>query len=445
LLAEDRAREWSENFGHETVKKALRKVLEDHRRLAAEGTEVPDSAEILDATATRLREATEPALRPLLNGTGVVLHTNLGRAPLAPNALEALAPIGGGYSNLELDLETGTRGSRYAHCAELLRDLTGSETALVVNNNAAAVALVVNEFALGREVIVSRGELVEIGGSFRIPDIVERAGGSLRDVGTTNRTRIDDYRGAVGTATGLILKVHPSNYQVRGFVEEVALPDLVELGRDKGVPVANDLGSGLLLPELLPLLPDEPGPRESAAAGADLVTWSGDKLLGGPQAGIIHGSKEAIGRLRANPLLRAFRVDKLTLAALEATLLLYNNPDEASNRIPALAMLRESAEAVGARAAAALALCPETVRGGVTICDLDSVVGGGAFPELSLASCGWAIYGRRPGPLERSCREGDPPLIGRIEGDTFYVDFRTILAGQEPSVARIVSSALAAE
>ena len=445
LLADERARAWSESFGHETVKQALRSVLERHRRLVGDGMPVPEPDQLLEAAAARLREATTPALRPVLNGTGVVLHTNLGRAPLATEALEALGPIAGAYSNLEFDLETGARGSRYAHCAELLRELTGSEAALVVNNNAAAVALVVNEFARGREVLVSRGELVEIGGSFRIPEIVERAGGSLREVGTTNRTRIDDYRGAIGSAAGLILKVHPSNYRVSGFVEEASLADLVALGDEAGLPVANDLGSGLLLPELLPLLPAEPGPRDAVRAGAKLVTWSGDKLLGGPQAGVIHGSEEAIGRLRANPLLRTYRVDKLTLAALEATLLMYANPAKAADRIPALAMLREPAESVRARAAAARDLCAEDLRAYVTVCDLDSVVGGGAYPEVTIPSAGWTVRDRRPESLELLCREGEPPLIGRIERDTFYLDFRTILPGQESSVVRIVSGALAAE
>ena len=444
LLADDRAREWSKSFGRETVKHALREVLEQHRSLAAGGGDIPDSAEILKATATRLKEATAPALRPVLNGTGVVLHTNLGRAPLSTAAIDALGPIGGAYSNLEFDLAGGARGSRYAHCSGRLRELTGSEDALVVNNNAAAVALIVNEFALGRQVIVSRGELVEIGGSFRIPEIVERAGGSLKGVGTTNRTRIADYRDAIHGDVGLLLKVHPSNYRVRGFVEEVALPDLVRLGRGSGVPVANDLGSGLLLPELLPFLPGEPGPRDAAAAGADLVTWSGDKLLGGPQAGIIHGSSAAVARLRANPLLRTYRVDKLTLAALEATLLLYGHPEEAESRIPALAMLREPAESVEARAREARTLCPESLRSNVQIREMESVVGGGAYPETTLASAGWVVRGDRPDPVERRCRNADPPLIGRIEGDAFCVDFRTIMKGQEVAVARIISAALGA-
>jgi L-seryl-tRNA(Ser) seleniumtransferase len=325
-----------------------------------------------------------------------------------------------------------------------VRRLTGSEAALVVNNNAAAVSLVVNELALRREVIVSRGELVEIGGSFRIPEIIARSGGELVEVGTTNRTRIEDYRRSIGANTGLILKVHPSNYRIRGFVEDVPLAELTELGRREGVPVANDLGSGLLLSDLLTFLPVEPDPREAAAAGADVVTWSGDKLLGGPQAGVIHGSAELVDRLRANPLLRAFRVDKLTLAALEATLRLYANPTAAAERIPAVAMLRESPESVRARAESGLALCSAAVQEALDIRPMRAVVGGGAYPEVTLESAGWCVAYARPDALERRCRAATPPLIGRIEDDAFCVDFRTIRPGEERDVARVVSDALEA-
>ena len=441
LLADERALRWSESFGRDTVKRVLREVIADQRVLASEGRTVPDTAAILETTEVRLHERARPGLRRVLNGTGVVLHTNLGRAPLATAAVAALGPIAAGYSNLELDLDTGRRGSRYAHGHDLLRELTGCEAALVVNNNAAAVTLVVNEFALGRDVIVSRGELVEIGGSFRVPDIVERAGGRLVEVGTTNRTRIDDYRRAIGPGTGLLMKIHPSNYRIRGFVEEVELQDLVALGRSEGVPVANDLGSGLLLSDLLPGLPAEPGPREAAAAGADVVTWSGDKLFGGPQAGVIHGTAQAVDRLRQNPLMRALRVDKLTLAALEATLRLHANPAAAASQVPAVAMLREAPESIRARAEAARHLCSEPVRRSLKVLALRSVVGGGAYPEVTLESFGWGAEGERPDALERRCRGGTPPLIGRIEDDVFCIDFRTIRPGEEPEVARVVSEA----
>lgn len=441
LLADERAARWSESFGRDEVKRVLGEVIADQRVRASAGRSVPAPTEILEATGVRLRAQSIPGLRRVLNGTGVVLHTNLGRAPLASVALEALAPVAGGYSNLEYDLATGQRGSRYTHCTRLLRRLAGSDAALVVNNNAAAVSLVVNELALGREVIVSRGELVEIGGSFRIPEIVARSGGELVEVGTTNRTRIEDYAGAIGSRTGLIMKVHPSNYRIRGFVEDVSIAELADLGRRAGVPVANDLGSGLLLPELLPLLPAEPGPSEAAAAGADIVTWSCDKLLGGPQAGVVHGSEEVIDRLRGNPLLRAFRVDKLTLAALEATLRLYANPAAAAEKIPAVAMLREPLASVRARAEAGLALCTGSAREALEIRPMHSVVGGGAYPEVTLESAGWCATGRRPASLERRCRAATPPLIGRIEDDLFCVDFRTIRPGEERDVARVVSEA----
>ena len=342
LLNEDRVAGWSERWGRSHVKRVVREVLEDQRRLVdSSDSGAAETEPILRAVLRRLEAADQPVLRPLLNGTGVVLHTNLGRAPLPQEALAAIDRVASGYSNLEYELTAGTRGSRHSHCAHVLRELTGSEAAIVVNNNAAAVALVVNEFALGRQVVVSRGELVEIGGSFRIPDIVTRSGAELVEVGTTNRTRIQDYRQALGPDTGLILKVHPSNYRITGFVAEVELTELVDLGREFGVPVANDLGSGLLLGQPAELLSrsesqisDEPLPTEAVAAGADPITWSGDKLLGGPQAGIIHGSARTVERLRANALLRALRVDKLTLAALEATLRLYRKPGCSGDRDP---------------------------------------------------------------------------------------------------------------
>ena len=442
LLADERAVHWLEEFGREEVKKVLRGVMADERSRAIGGTGTADEAGILEEMAARLRERAVPGLRAVLNGTGVVLHTNLGRAPLAPAALAAIGPVAGGYSNLEFDLEAGGRGDRYDHCSQRVSELTGSEAALVVNNNAAAVALVVNSLSLDREVIVSRGELVEIGGSFRIPEIVERSGGRLVEVGTTNRTRVEDYRRAIGARTGLILKVHPSNYRIRGFVEDVGLPELAALGTAAGVPVANDLGSGLLLPEALPGLPPDPGPREAASAGAAVVTWSGDKLLGGPQAGIIHGDRETVDRLRRNPLLRAFRVDKLTLAALEATLRLYADPGAAAERIPALAMLREEPESVRARAEGAVTHCTPAVRRLIGIRSLRSVVGGGAYPEVTVESSGWTVGGRSPSELERLCRCAVPPLVGRIEDAAFCIDFRTILPGQEPEVARIISEAV---
>jgi L-seryl-tRNA(Ser) seleniumtransferase len=372
----------------------------------------------------------------VVNATGVVLHTNLGRAPLAAEAAGAAARLSEGYSTLEYDLNLGQRGDRYEHCSELVSRLTGSEASLVVNNNAAAVSLAINTLARGRDVVVSRGELVEIGGGFRIPEVIERSGGFLRAVGTTNRTRVDDYRRALTPSTGLLLKIHPSNYRVQGFVEEASLASLVELGRAAGLPVMHDLGSGLLLDEMLPSL-SEPSVRQSVAAGADIVTWSGDKLLGGPQSGIIHGHAELVERLRANPLVRAFRVDKMTLAALETTLRLYLSPERALRCIPALRMLTETQGDVERRARAALKnLSPPAVER-VSIAAMTSVVGGGSAPGFELASAGWVISGSA-GHVDASLRSHDPPIVGRIEEDQIVLDFRTVLAGQEGLVASAI-------
>jgi L-seryl-tRNA(Ser) seleniumtransferase len=291
--------------------------------------------------------------------------------------------------------------------------------------------------------VVSRGELVEIGGSFRVPDIVARAGARLREVGTTNRTRAEDYRRALGPGTGLILKVHPSNYRVEGFVESVELAELVALGRAGGVPVVHDRGSGLLRPELLPGFPAEPTPGASLEAGADLVTWSGDKLLGGPQAGVIVGRRQAVDRLRGNPLLRAFRVDRTTLAALEATLRLYRDPAKAVREIPALRMLTEDVTSVRERARGALEGldAPGSVR--VALRDVTSLVGGGSFPGFELPSAGWEVSGVDAGAVDGACRNARPPLVGRVREGRFRVDFRTILPGEEWLVRDVLTAALA--
>lgn len=448
LLSLERVGPWVARWGRQPVKEALRGALEE-RRLRIAGTpggrateeEIPALDELLAEAEERLRRESGSSLRPVLNGTGVVLHTNLGRAPLSEEALLALG-MAGGYSNLEYDLERGARGSRYDHCAELLCRITGAEAALVVNNNAAAVSLAVNELAGGREVVVSRGELVEIGGSFRLPDVVTRSGARLVEVGTTNRTRLDDYRRAAGPETGAFLKVHPSNYRMEGFVGTVELEELVKLGRELGIPVVYDLGSGLLRPELLEAFPREPEVGRAVAAGTDLVTWSGDKLLGGPQAGILLGAREAVARLRRNPLLRAFRVDKLTLATLEATLLLYRDPALAARRIPVLRMLREPAESVEARAREALAGARFAPSARVEVRRLTAVVGGGAYPGFRIPSAGWAVTEADIAGVERRCRRAEPPLVGRVEAGAFLVDFRTILPGQEGEVARIVGEAL---
>jgi len=422
---------------------ALRATLDEARTSLSRGEHgAPSPAALAARARERLVARDRSSLVPVLNATGVVLHTNLGRAPLARAALEAVERVAGGYANLEYDLEAGRRGSRYDHCAQLVCELTGAEAALVVNNNAAAVALAVNELAAGRDVVVSRGELVEIGGSFRVPDIVDRAGARLREVGTTNRTRLEDYRSAPGQRAGLLLKVHPSNYRVEGFVESVPLEALVVLGRETGVPVVHDLGSGLIEPALLPGFPAEPSPSASLEAGADLVTWSGDKLLGGPQAGLVAGTVEAVSRLRANPLLRAFRVDRARLAALEATLRLYRDPERAVREIPALARLREPADSVAGRARRALSGAPLPPGVRVEVRDMPAVVGGGAYPGHELPSAGWEVRGPDPDRLDAACRKGDPPLVGRIREGAFLLDFRTLLPGQEAAAREALLAAL---
>lgn len=450
LLRRERVRGWIEHRGRAPVKSALRATLAEERsRLARVGPEgaaasasgPSDLERLLDATARRLEAAARPSLRRVLNGTGVVLHTNLGRAPLAESAREAASGASRGYTNLEFDLASGERGGRGEGCRELLRTLTRAEDALVVNNNAAAVSLAVNEFASGRDVLIARGELVEIGGSFRIPEVVERSGARLRGVGTTNRTRLSDFRNAAGERAGLLLKVHPSNYRVEGFTGEVSLEELTGLGRELGVPVLHDLGSGLLDPETLPSFPLEPVPFNSIEAGADLVTWSGDKLLGGPQAGIVVGTSEAVSRVRNNPLARAFRVGKMTLASLEATLRLHRDPEVAASRVPATRALREEAESVERRARSAAAGVERIGDVGIEVRPMHSMVGGGAFPTLEIPSWGWAVGGADAEAVHRACRSGSPPLVGRIEDATFLVDVRTLLPGEEQPAMTVLRAA----
>ncbi len=407
---------------------------------ALEG-DVEDPRTYAAGVKARLRVSTTPSLRAVINGTGVILHTNLGRAALAASALDAMASVARGYANLEYDLEAGSRGSRYDHCTALLQELTGAGGALVSNNGAAALILALRTLAFGRTVLVSRGELVEIGGGFRIPEILESAGGVLVEVGSTNRTRLDDYRAAAAKGDpALILKVHRSNFRITGFTEEASLEELVGLGAELGVPVVHDQGSGLLIdPERLGL-PPEPRPTESLAAGADLVAFSGDKLLGGPQAGILLGKAEWVDQMRKNPLCRAVRVDKTALAGLEATLQLYRDPEAALKEIPVLAMLaatpealRKRAETVAARLEAAGVTC-EAV-------EMSSVVGGGTFPGVEIESCGLRVESEDGGadPLAARLRSASVPLVGRVEDGSFWVDFRTLLPWQDAVVLDLLS------
>jgi L-seryl-tRNA(Ser) seleniumtransferase len=391
---------------------AARAVLARRREELLAGAR--DEANLAERARTWAREAAAPSLRRVLNATGVIVHTNLGRAPLSREAREAVARAAEGYSNLELDLESGTRGSRHAHVEGLLRELTGAEAALVVNNGAGAALLAAAALAgPGREVIVSRGQLVEIGGGFRVPDVIAQAGARLIEVGTTNRTRLADYQGALSADTGAVLRVHPSNFRQLGFVEEVPIEALCELG----VAVIDDVGSGALNE-----LHDEPPARRSVAAGAALVCFSGDKLLGGPQAGLMAGRAEAVDAARRHPLARALRIDKLSLAALEATLRAHRDGGE----VPVLAMLR--GEGLQERAAALAARIE-----GAELIQAVAKVGGGALPLLELPGPVVALPDP-PDVLAAALRRGDPPLIGRIEDGRLLLDPRT-LADAEVEVA----------
>lgn len=427
---------------------ALRRTLEKLRDDLSSGrqTRSPGAPEIAAATERELAAMDTPSLRRVINATGIPLHTNLGRAPLAAAAQQALAEVARGYSNLEYDLGRGARGSRYDHCAALLVELTGAGGALVVNNNAAAVMLALNELAEGYEVIVSRGELVEIGGSFRVPDVIAKSGARLVEVGATNRTHPNDYEEAIGPATRAILKVHRSNFKQMGFVAEVAIADLAPLAHRHDLPVLHDLGSGLLPDAARELgLPSEPSAGDSLAAGADLVTFSGDKLLGGPQAGVILGRRELVERLRRNPMLRALRVDKLTLAALEATLRLWRGVGTAKAEIPGVQMIGADPATLRQRAERLAELLRQRSPGTqIEVARDVAEVGGGSYPGVEIES--WILRvrasGRSESELEAACRAGTPPVIGRVKDGALCLDPRTVLPDEEGDFVRAVAEAL---
>tara|TARA_B110000438_G_scaffold300977_1_gene354674 strand:+ start:366 stop:1754 length:1389 start_codon:yes stop_codon:yes gene_type:complete len=396
-----------------------------------------------DLVRTRLRDSTKPSLHKVLNGTGVILHTNLGRAILSQDAVEAMASISCSYSNLEYDVNKGVRGSRYGHCSRLLKELTGGKSALVLNNGAAALVMALRSMASGREVLVSRGELVEIGGGFRIPEILECSGARLTEVGSTNRTRIEDYRKVAENGDpGLILKVHRSNFNITGFTEEASLSSLIDLGKEMEVPVVHDLGSGLLLDHALLGLPYEPTPKESLDLGADIVIFSGDKLLGGPQAGILVGrGEDLIESMQKDPLCRALRVDKTTLASLEATLLLHRDPELAMVKIPILRMLTASLDRLTERAVLLNEALTDALVN-VKTQDCFSVMGGGTFPDFEMPSIGLVLDlpGYTPNGLSEKLRNLPVPLVGRIENDNFLIDLRTILEEQDQQIIECLSN-----
>jgi L-seryl-tRNA(Ser) seleniumtransferase len=393
-----------------------------------------------------LASAIAPSLRRVINATGVVLHTNLGRAPLAAEAIARIAEIAGGYTNLEYDLSAGGRGHRHAHAEHLLRSLTGAESALIVNNNAAATLVVLAALAAGREVIVSRGELVEIGGGFRVPDVMSQSGAVLREIGTTNRTRLADYSAAISERTALILRVHPSNFRIDGFTERPSAADLAELAHRFTIPLFEDLGSGWpSTDDALPALADEPSIRESLDAGVDLVSASGDKLLGGPQAGLVLGRRDLVDRVRRHPLMRAVRADKLTYAALEATLALWAQVPSRSS-IPVHRMLTMPVDEIERRATALLDRVAGVHGLSCQVIDGASTAGGGSAPGSALPTrlVAIAIDGRSPDDIDRRLRAHDPPVVARIEHDRVVIDLRTVQPGEDAEIERAIRATAAA-
>ena len=423
--------------GRPPVLRALRSALDGLRRRA---TSAPDGldeavAGLARDVASRLEAAGQPSLRRVLNATGVVVHTNLGRAPLSPEAAARVAEIASSYSNLEYDLERGARGNRETHAESRLRELLSVEATVVVNNCAAAVLLAVNTLAEGRDVLVSRGELVEIGGSFRIPDVLRKGGARLREVGTTNRTRLSDFRAALSPHAGMILKVHPSNFRIVGFTEQPSLEDLSALAREAGVPLVEDQGSGLLEPMPGALAPEATAPQ-ALRGGADAVTFSGDKLLGGPQAGLVAGREAVVTPMRKNPLYRALRVDKMTLAALDATLL-EHEAGRAAASVPVLRMIHAPLDEVRARAAAlagALAEAAPALR--PALVETESAVGGGAAPTVGVPTVAVALDPGPVGPdrMAAALRRGSPPVIVRVSEDRLLVDLRTVRPDEEAAL-----------
>ena len=435
LLERDDVRALLADNPRSLVVNAVRRAIDQVRRDPSSVGDPPWS----ELVVAQLEQVTRRSLRPVFNATGVVLHTNLGRAPLAQCAIEAVAQAARGYSNLEYDLDTGSRGSRYVHCVDLLRELTGAEDAIVVNNCASALLLSLSALARGKEVIVSRGELVEIGGSFRVPDIMARSGATLEEVGTTNRTHLDDYRRAITLRTGAIAKIHRSNFTITGFVAEADVRALAPLAGEHGIPIVHDLGSGLMIDLSAFGLSGEPTARAALDAGATIVLMSGDKLLGGPQAGIALGARHAIARLRNDPFARAMRVDKMTIAALAATLELYRDPAIALSEIPTLAMLTAPAARIHQRCLAVAAKLRES-RIDAGIMASNASVGAGAFPTHTIPS--FALTLSNAMDVERGLRTALNPVIGRISDDTLLLDLRSVPESDDAEFTSAVVAAL---
>jgi L-seryl-tRNA(Ser) seleniumtransferase len=448
ILSEEALRRCATTHAHDVMVDAVRAELADVRRQIldrSEGNGTPDAATIAARVAARLSAESSPGFRPVINATGIVLHTNLGRAPMAEEAANAAAEAARGYLNLELDLSTGKRSSRQAVIRDRLRRLTGAESATAVNNNAAATVIALRALCRRKEVILSRGQLIEIGGSFRIPEIMGVSGARLREVGTTNITRLADYERAIGPDTGALLRVHASNYRVRGFTKSVPLTELVELGHKHGLPVIDDVGSGALLDFARFGFDGEPVVRDSIAAGADLVLFSGDKLLGGPQAGLIVGRRTFVQRIEKDPLMRAFRLDKMVLAALEATLRLYLNEARALRDVPVLRLLSVPLDELRRRAVA-LAEQLRSMPGikSVAAREDDSAVGGGSLPDQTLRTLVVEIEasGLDDTALAERLRTGTPAVIGRLHGGKVLFDVRTVFPLQEAGLVEAVRRAV---
>ncbi len=435
-------------FGHARAADAIRAVIADLRGRLAAGEALDGEFEpplLAAQAAVRLARDDASGLRPVINATGVILHTNLGRAPLAEAAAQAIDAAARGYVNLEIDLADGNRSNRNLTVRHLLTQLTGAASATVVNNCAAATVLTLRALAAGREVVVSRGQLIEIGGSFRLPEIMAASGARLREVGTTNITRLSDYAAAIGPDTALVLRVHPSNYRICGFTETPTLADLVRLGQRHRIPVVDDIGSGAMVDPSRLGFADEPWARASIAAGANLVLFSGDKLLGGPQAGVIVGDAPLIERIERDPLLRAVRLDKLVLAGLAATLRLYQDEMRAPAEVPILRMIRTSTAELRARANAIVARLPRSTQAAIAVGEDEARIGGGSAPEQGLPSVSIKL---RPMSLSasemaRRLRAGSPPVMARIQDDEVRLDLRTVFPGQDEALASAIAGAIA--
>lgn len=434
-LADLRAR-----CGHDAVVRAVRAAIGEAREVLRGGSRAAVDVGSLVRRTSEILHGERRSLRPVINATGILLHTGLGRAPLAAEAAEAVAAVARGYCNLELELEDGRRGRRASGIARLLRELTGAEAATVVNNNAAATVLALRALASGREVIVSRGQLVEIGGSFRLPEIFEVSGARLREVGTTNRTRLSDYERAIGPETAGILRVHHSNYRIVGFTEEAPAAGLAKLAHDRGLWMIDDIGSGALAPGCPPGVVGEPSVAEGLAAGVDLVLFSGDKLLGGPQSGILIGRREPIGLIESDPMMRALRVDKLTLAALEATLGLIRDGARVAMKVPLWRMITTPLPELEARAARLAGTLKTELGLNATVILSESFIGGGSAPVRPIPTAAVAIAPPFPPPhgsegvWARALRLGDPPVVPRVQGAAVLLDLRTVPEAEEDAL-----------